>query len=151
VTTCLLCVSSIIQPRKDLTLFSAIHTYQNQGTTARHVRARDHVVIYSGEQPPDLVTGEDLVILNRQPIKVRLDPKGEALLPTARLNLSKTYTVEHNTPAFPVGKISSRDVENIKKYFSEVQGLSIPRDKPYILNVSDDEEDDDDDDDDDDD
>jgi hypothetical protein len=113
-------------------------------------------VIYSGDQPPDLVTGEDTVILNRGPIKVRLAPKGEALLPASRLNLSKLYTVEHNTPIFPVGKISSREVENVKKYCSEVQGLITSADKRHqsLLDVSEgeeeeEEEDDEDDDDDD--
>jgi hypothetical protein len=41
-----------------------------------------------------------------------------------------------------VGKISSRDIDNVKKYFSEVQGLLIPGDKPYtsLPDLSEDEE-----------
>jgi hypothetical protein len=104
----------------------AIHTYNNQGTTARHARARDHVVVYSANQPPPLVPGEDEVILQREPIRVTLDPKGEALLPSARLNLAKLYTVEHNIPTYPVGKISSRCVELVKRWCSEVQGIFAP-------------------------
>jgi hypothetical protein len=106
-----------------LTCCRAIQTYQNQGTTARHIRARDHVVIYSSAVSPRLVDGEDEAILSRPAIKVRLDPKGEALLPTSRLNLAKLYTVEHNIPTFPVGRISSRDVGRTKEYCVQVQGL----------------------------
>jgi uncharacterized protein DUF6590 len=74
----------------------AIHTYQNQGIPAHNVHARSHIVIYSGEQPPALVPGEDEVILKRDAIKVILDPRREPLLPTSRLNLAKIYTVEHS-------------------------------------------------------
>jgi len=84
------------------------------------------VVIYSGDQPPPLVPGEDEVILDREPIRVTLDPKGEALLPASRLSLAKLYTVEHNIPTGPVGKISSRNVKHLKQWCAEVQGLFAP-------------------------
>jgi hypothetical protein len=80
-------------------------------------------VIHSSERVPTLVPGEDDVILKRDPLKVTLEPKGESLMPTSRLNLAKIYTVEHNIPTFPVGKISSRDVERVKQYCLDVQGL----------------------------
>jgi hypothetical protein len=84
------------------------------------------VVVYSGDQPPSLVPGEDEVILEREPVRVTLDPKGKALLPTSRLSLAKLYTVEHNIPTFPVGRISSRNVEQVKRWCAEVQGLFAP-------------------------
>jgi uncharacterized protein DUF6590 len=130
-----------------LTLCRAIHTYQNQGTTARHARARDHVIIYTGDDPPDPLPGEDNVILSRPAIKVRLDPKGEELLPASRLNLAKPYTMEHNTPISPVGKISSRDVENVRRYYAEVQGVLISTPSLPDVNESEEEEEDGDDDD----
>lgn len=63
--------------------------------------------------------------MKRDPIKVSLDAKGEALLPTSRLSLSKVYTVEHNIPTYPVGKISSKDLDRVKLYCAEVQGLFV--------------------------
>jgi hypothetical protein len=131
---------SILQ---SLTSWRAIHTYDNKGTTARHARARDHVVIYSGERQPNLVPGEDKAILERRPaIKVRLDGKGEDLNPASRLNLTKFYTIEHNTPICSVGKISSRDVDDVRRYCGEVQGILIPVDTPSqsLPNVNEDEE-----------
>ena len=101
----------------------AIHTYHNQGTTARNARPRDHVVIYTGERPPPLVPGEDEGILKRPPVKVTVDPKGEELQPSSRLSLAKLFTVEHNISTSPLGKLSSRDVERVKQYCIEVQGL----------------------------
>jgi hypothetical protein len=120
---CLYVNQSLHEVIQYLTHFRAIHTYQNKGTTARHVRPRDHVVIYTGRQPPELVDGEDEVILSRTPIKVTLDPKGEALLPTSRLNLSKLHTVEHNISVSMIGKILPRDVDKLRQYCVEVQGL----------------------------
>jgi hypothetical protein len=87
-------------------------------------------------------------MLERRPaIKVRLDPKAEDLESASRLNLAKYYTVEHNIAVFPVGKISSRDVDNVRRYSAEVQGL-IPMDTPSqsLPDVDEDEEEEDDDD-----
>jgi hypothetical protein len=119
----------------------AIHTYQNRGTTAPHPRAQDHVVIYTGEKPPPLVDGEDRVILNRTPIKVTLDIKGEALRSTARLSLAKLHTVEHTTPVAIIGKIAPRDLDRVRQYCDEVQGLSSSSDGASQLLVDVEEED----------
>jgi hypothetical protein len=125
-----------------LTHYRAIHTYQNQGTTARHARPRDHVVIYTGDKQPDLVEGEDQVILNRTPIMVTLDTRGEALLPTSRLDLSKLHTVEHNIPVAIIGKILPRDLEKIRQYCLEVQGLFSSADRTSLHDVNEEEEED---------
>lgn len=126
---------------QDLTRCRAIHTYQNRGTTAPGARAEDHVVIYTGEKPPPLVKGEDEVILDRTPIKVTLDIKGEPLRPTARLSLVKLHTVEHNTPVAIIGKIAPRDIERLRQYWAEVQGLSASADSASQLLVGVQEED----------
>jgi hypothetical protein len=81
------------------------------------------MVIYTGDKEPDLVEGESEAILKRKPIRVTLDPKGQPLRPASRLNLSKLHTVEHDIPVSRLGKITSRDVEKIKQYCVEVQGL----------------------------
>jgi hypothetical protein len=123
--------------RQSLTSRSAIHTYQNKGTTARSARPRDHVIVYSEGRQPSLVPGEDRSIRDRDPIKVNMDPKGEPLNAAARLNLAKIYTIEHNIPIFPVGKISSKDIEKIRGYCSKIQGISFANALP---DVSEDEE-----------
>ena len=94
----------------------AIQTYRGRGTTAAHARTRDHMVIYTGDQPPTLLEGESDSIYNRRPIQVALDPKGEPLHPSSRLNVAKFVTIEHDTPIAKLGKISIRDVERLRQY-----------------------------------
>jgi len=45
-----------------------------------------------------------------------LDPKGDPLLPTSRLNIAKVHTIEHDIPVAKLGKISTRDVERLRQY-----------------------------------
>jgi hypothetical protein len=154
---CLYVNQSICNVIQSLTLgpCSAVHTYNGKGTASRHIRARDHVIIYSGDRPPKPLPDEDRAALERrEPIKVKLDPKGEKLKAASRLNLSKFYTFEHNIPIFPVGRISSLDVDNVKRYCAEVQGLllvpadmqSLPEEEEEEGGGEDEEEDEDEDD-----
>jgi uncharacterized protein DUF6590 len=80
-------------------------------------------VIYSGDNPPELLDGEEDIILKREPVKVKLYSNVGELRPTSRLNLAKLYTIEHNIPNLPVGKLSSRDIERVRNYCVEVQGF----------------------------
>jgi hypothetical protein len=99
-----------------LTGYRAIHTYSGRATTAAHARTRDHIVIYTGDEPPELVVGESETIWNRRPILLNLDPKGEPLDPASRLNVSKVHTIDHDIQVAKLGKISSRDVERLRQY-----------------------------------
>jgi hypothetical protein len=65
---------------------------------------------------PDLLDGEDRAVLNKPPIKVAMDPKGDALKPASRLDLSKLHTVGYDIPIARLGKIGSRDVEDLRQY-----------------------------------
>lgn len=84
------------------------------------------MIIYTGDEPPPLVPGEDPIIIERESVKVTLDPKGEALLSASRLNLAKLYTVEHNILTVPVGRISARRVDQLRRWCVEVQGPFAP-------------------------
>jgi len=106
----------VVRPSKHHSVCLAIHTYGGRATTATHARTRDHVVIYSGNEPPQLVEGESETIWNRRAIQVVLDPKGEPLLETSRLNVAKVHTIEHIIPVAKLGKISTRDVERLRQY-----------------------------------
>jgi hypothetical protein len=134
----------IVQCSASLTSCRAIHTYNGQGTAARSVRTRDHVIVYSGSRPPTPFRDEDKAVLERRPpIKVRLDPKGEELANASRLNLAKFYTFEHNIGVAPVGKISTRDIDIVKRYCAEMQGLLIPVNTPSrsLADVNEEDED----------
>jgi hypothetical protein len=105
-----------------LTYYRAIHTYNDKGTTARHARPRDHLVIYSGDKQPELIQGESKAVLARPPIRITLDPKAQPLRPASRLSLLKLHTVEHNIPVGLIGKVIPRDVDRLKKYSAEAIG-----------------------------
>jgi hypothetical protein len=107
-----------------LTYFRAIHTYGNKGTTARHARAQEHLVIYSGEEVPELVQGESEVVLQKDPIRVTLDPTAKPLRPASRLSLAKLHTVEHSVPVSIIGKIAPSEVYRLRQYSAEA--LRIP-------------------------
>jgi hypothetical protein len=102
--------------RQPLTHCRAIHTYGGRATTAPSARPRDHLVIYTGSQVPDLVEGESRAVLDKDPVRVTLDLKGDALLPESRLSLTKLQTVEHSVPVAIVGKIAPSDLERIRQY-----------------------------------
>jgi hypothetical protein len=103
-------------------LYRAIHTYGDKGTTARGARARDHLLIYSGDEQPALIEGESEVVLERPPIKLNLDPGASPLRPASRLALSKLQTVEHTVPVARIGKIDPSDVRRALQYSAEVLG-----------------------------
>src|ERR1700753_3086162 len=123
-----------------LTYNRAIHSYGNKGTTARHARPREHLLIYSGDSPPKLVDGESEVVLEKPPIKVTLDPSADPLRPTSRLAISKLHTVEHNVPVAVIGKIAPRDVGRLRQYSAEALGVAAPIADPLDDLAEEDEE-----------
>jgi len=106
----------VIRPHRTHSTCLAIHTYGQRATTAPSARPRDHLVIYTGNEVPDLVEGESEAVLDKDPVRVTLDPKGDALLPESRLSLIKLQTVEHSVPVAIVGKIAPSDLERIRQY-----------------------------------
>jgi hypothetical protein len=62
-----------------------------------------------------------------------------AILATGLGKIPETFG-RHCTPISPVGKISSRDVENVRRYYAEVQGVLIST--PSLPDVNESEEED---------
>jgi hypothetical protein len=89
---------------------------------------------------PDLVEGESTVVLEKEPIKITLDPSAEPLRPTSRLAFAKLHTVEHTVPAALIGKIAPRDVERLKQYSAEALGLVAPSDGASLEEVVEEDE-----------
>ena len=56
--------------------------------------------------------------MNKDPIKVNIysDLEDEDLHPMSRVNLGKSYPVEHNVKVFGVGKIARPDLEKFLQY-----------------------------------
>jgi hypothetical protein len=68
------------------------------------VKADDHAIIYTTNQPPALLPNEP--ILHKIPIKVVPDSRRVKLAPESRVNYNKLYTVEHNVKVCFIGKIA---------------------------------------------
>jgi hypothetical protein len=62
------------------------------------------------------VDGESEVVLSKPPIEVTIDPKGEALKPSSRLDLSKLHTIDYDIPVARLGKIAPRYVADLRHY-----------------------------------
>jgi len=130
----------VFRPGKHSSNCMAIHTYGDRGTTARHARARDHLVIYSGEKPPELVEGESKAVLDKPPIRVTLDPGVMHLRSASRLSHSKPQSVEHTLPVARIGKVAPRDVEKLRQYAAEALGFKAPKDGGLLVDLAEEDE-----------
>src|SRR5438045_3403450 len=91
-----------------LTRYRPILTYGRQGCTKPGVKPEDHTIIYTGDNPPDLLPDE---VLDKVPIQM-IGDQGETLRPESRVNYSKIYTVEHNVKVCFIGSIAPASEKN---------------------------------------
>ncbi len=89
-----------------------ISTYGGRGVTKRGVIAKDHTIIYTGDQAPDRLEGEEAMY--KEPIRVIPDP-GALLDSRSRLNFGKVYTVEHNVKVKNIGVVDKMDIPKLEK------------------------------------
>jgi hypothetical protein len=70
--------------------------------------------VYTGSQAPPRLAGENR--LNKDPIRIcEIDPT-EKLDPLSRVNLAKTYPIEHNIRVKEVGRVSQADLKKLLGY-----------------------------------
>lgn len=79
-----------------------ILTYGLRGTKKLGVKSQDHAIIYTGQEAPEPLPGEDL---QWNPIKLEPATDRDKLAPQSRINYAKVYTVEHNVKVHFIGKI----------------------------------------------
>lgn len=77
------------------------------------VKAGDHAIIYTEDNPPRAIPGERFV---KQPVKVQPKTPRDKLEPISRLNYAKIYTVEHNVKVLFIGRIAP---ESEKQFFTD--------------------------------
>jgi hypothetical protein len=95
---------------------SAIHTYGDQGTTAPHIRAKNHSQAYTTPSPPPLIPGENPRQLLR-PIKI--NPTTNTyydLKPASRIDFARIFTFEHNLPIAVLGHVDPNDLGQFLQY-----------------------------------
>jgi hypothetical protein len=68
------------------------------------VKQDDHAIIYTGENPPREIQGEDPLTL--RPIRVIPKTPRDKLEKESRINYAKIYTVEHNVKVHFIGEVA---------------------------------------------
>ncbi|KXT14177.1 hypothetical protein AC579_9259 [Pseudocercospora musae] len=116
---------------------SGIFTYEGQGVTKHGVKKSDHAIMYDGrlkdDPPGPLVT--ECAQRGESPMrtqKIRVDLNNDARWhPCSRVNLSKTYTIEHNVKVKDIGTVHPRSVDDLTALYWQIllnnSGLSDPR------------------------
>jgi hypothetical protein len=54
-------------------------------------------------------------------------------MPSSRLNLARTYTIDHTVKVFPIGRLSSSHFERVRQGYIEVQGFAAAASVPHPL------------------
>ncbi|MCJ1388259.1 hypothetical protein MMC18_001104 [Xylographa bjoerkii] len=94
-----------------------ISTHGGQATLKKGLDQRKHTIVYSSNQPPSKLPGEKR--LNKDPIRINIVNMEEKLDDLSRVNLAKTYPVEHNVKVKKVGMVRLEDLKKLKAYWKE--------------------------------
>lgn len=98
-----------------LRIRSRISTHAGQATTKKGLNQTIHTIVYSGNQAPQKLAGEKK--MNKDPLKVQVVDESEKLDCLSRVNLAKTYVIEHNVKVKRVGMVPALDLKKMKGYY----------------------------------
>lgn len=97
-----------------------ISTNDGKGAAKKGLLQEQHTMVYTSPEPPQKLLTETR--LNKTAIKVDLVDQSEKLDPSSRVNLAKTYPVEHNIKVCEIGKITGNHLRILLQYHqSEMQ------------------------------
>lgn len=91
-----------------------ISTNGGRGAAKRGLRQEEHTIIHTSESPPQRLPEE--IYLNKRSIRVMPVNPTEKLDPISRVNLGKSYPVEHNVKVCLVGQIIGLDLRTLLEY-----------------------------------
>lgn len=92
-------------------------SYGGRGTTKGGVRADDHAIIFT-EQQPVLIPGETK--LSKHAIRVKPYSPQYKLEVASRLNYAKVYTVEYNVKVWFIGEVSKDSELKLLTSYKEI-------------------------------
>ncbi|MCJ1388257.1 hypothetical protein MMC18_001102 [Xylographa bjoerkii] len=98
---------------------SRISTYSGQGATKRGLNQKSHCMLFTGDIPPPKLKDEKK--MNKEPIQMIPVNQTEKLDPRSRVDLAKTFPVEHNVKVKEVGMISNHHLRRLVQYVKECQ------------------------------
>ena len=97
---------------------SPISTYGGQATVKQGVNQKAHTIVYSSDEPPKPLPGEEG--LNKDPLQIKLISPDEKLDPKSRLNLGRAHVIDHNFKVENIGMIDERSIPKLLAYRREV-------------------------------
>ncbi|KAI9640506.1 hypothetical protein NHQ30_011252 [Ciborinia camelliae] len=95
-----------------------IMSYGGQGTTKPGVKAQEHAIIHTTDDP-QLVANEDGSQMVFRPVKMEPDSPRDHLDPASRINYAKVYTVEYNVKVWFIGRIDRNSESTVKTSYNE--------------------------------
>ncbi|KAI9706453.1 MAG: hypothetical protein M1836_003459 [Candelina mexicana] len=95
-----------------------VTTYGRQGATKRGICQADHAIVYTGDEIPQYLEGEEG--LTKDALQVIPDSADALLDPLSRVNFGKVYTVEHNVKVKNVGLVASGSLAKLKRYYQQM-------------------------------
>ena len=104
-----------------------ISTHGGRGAARKGLVQSQHAIVYTGWVAPQKLLSE--TGLHKEPLQIIPVDLSEELHPLSRLNLAKTYPVEHNVKVKEIGKIAERHLEKLIDYWnlaqSDYEGLNM--------------------------
>jgi len=92
-----------------------ISTYGGLATTKKGLDQKNHTIVYTDQYPPQKLVGEKK--MNKDPIRVMPVNQSEKLDDLSRINLAKTYSIEHMVKVKKVGMVPQSDFKKMKEYW----------------------------------
>ncbi|KAL4938398.1 hypothetical protein BDV06DRAFT_231901 [Aspergillus oleicola] len=104
----------VFKDSDQLSLCFAISTYGGQGVAKRGVDPSRHAIIYMRDTRPAMSSQEPR--MEKDPLEVVPEDPEQQLDLMSRLNFGRIYTVEHNVPMLPMGRIANGSMAKFFQY-----------------------------------
>ncbi|MCJ1237387.1 hypothetical protein MMC14_005372 [Varicellaria rhodocarpa] len=106
------------KPREYYSKCIQISTHGGRATTKKGLNQAEHTIVYTGSEIPQKIKGE--TNLRKDAINIiPINPK-EKLDALSRVNLAKTYPVEHNVKVKEVGKVNAAHLKKLVGYWKNL-------------------------------
>ncbi|KAF2823153.1 hypothetical protein CC86DRAFT_300156 [Ophiobolus disseminans] len=108
----------------------AITTYGERGVLKPGCNASEHTIAYLRGRQPQYYPGEYEKGMTKTPIAIEPTDPNEKMLPSSRLRLGKTYSIECNVKVRDIGNVALEHKTTLLRYYQESKDLGFEPDDP---------------------
>lgn len=108
---------------------SAITTYGGRGVLKPGCNASEHTIVHIKGQPTQYLDGEWQKGMTKDPIAIEPAERNEPMLPSSRLRLGKTYTIECNVKVRDIGMVAREDRTKLLRYYQDEKDIGFEADE----------------------